>query len=57
MNKDMKTYVKPVIELTEIRELSLLAASPLKTSTSPYQSGESVLSNRRRDQWSNGWDD
>jgi len=52
----MKTYEKPIIEVTEVRTESMLAGSQT-LGTGSYQSGKPVLGNGRRDAWSNGWDD
>ena len=51
----MKTYNKPTLEVIELREsVSVM----LNTSnTQKANSSETVLSNRRRNVWSSGWDE
>ena len=53
----MKTYEKPTVVISEIQAEYMLAVSNRGVSQKAFQSGESVLSNGRRNVWSNGWDD
>jgi|GEM_PF-5910644 len=48
----MKTYIKPVIEQTEVQTFGVLAMSK-----SEKQATGNALSNGRRNTWSSGWDD
>ena len=57
MNTDMKTYEKPTINLIEMREFDTVMTPLVTSGSTKANSSTEVLSNRRRNVWSSGWDE